>query len=528
MGTPEFLIMKSHDGIIVGGEGTGREVVLEPLVIPEFVHVCETSPVQEADLGLLRRFDLACDEVKYFKPDAIIPKPGTPTLESSVKSKSVSPKRCTCARLHDENSENCRWPEESRLEPSQLTARSVNLLAENADQMIVLNGEGERSSTPTTSVAEYVVDSPFLEEDGRNVSTLDVAGSRDGSSFSEIDEGSTMDDDSSNPSTSLDSSNPCTPAGESRDSPIASFIPGNSLIENFSDNLELKEEKITKSSVLVAVNSKRKYQHLLNSESRSNSSTPKSREMSSSQLSILVDDDETDVAEDAEERRKSLISAAQAADLPKFKWGDLDLEDLDNMQAVSNNGNIDTKCAATSFEEFHEDAGLDAQEIASPDIEQELRGFDSLGGEKEQRSVFSPGQQTDFPGFVVPHSDLQEEVVAVAVRTSIQEICTGNEGENLFAKSSEATKLGADNVVAEASCESQSSSGLAVLIMGEVDFRLSPIVDNFLSAEAKKLSEVAGAAGKPVISHNRRAPEQITGAAEFSYRKQFKEPRNLG
>lgn len=527
MGTPEFLIMNSHDGIIIGGEGTVREVVLEPLVIPEFVHVREESPVQEADLALLIRFDIACGEVKYFKPDTVIPKPAAPTLESSVKPKSVSPKRCTCAKLHDEDSGNCRRPEEFHLEQSQLTARSDNLLAENADQLTMLSGEGERSSTPATSVADNVVDSPFLEEDGRNISTPDVAGSRDGSSFSEIDEGSIVDDDSSNLSTSLDSSNPCTPAGESRDSPTASFIPGNSAIETFSDNLELKEEKSSKASVLVAVNSKRKYQHLLNSESRSNSCTPKSRELSSSQLSILVDDDEADVAEDAEERRKSLISAAKAADLPKFKWGDLDLEDLDNMQAVSKNGNIDTTCA-TSFEEFREDEGLDAQEIAPPDIEQELRGFDSLGGEKEQSSVFSPGQQTDFPGFVVPHSDLQEEVVAVAVQTSIKEVCTGNEGEDLFAKSSEATKLGADIIVAETPCESLSSSGLALLVMGEVDFRLSPIVDGLHSAEVKKLSEVADIAGKPIISHNRRAPEQIIGTIEFSYRKQLKEYRNLG
>lgn len=44
--------------------------------------------------------------------------------------------------------------------------RLVNLLVENVDQMIVLNGEGERFSILIIFVVEYVVDSFFFEEDG--------------------------------------------------------------------------------------------------------------------------------------------------------------------------------------------------------------------------------------------------------------------------------------------------------------------------------------------------------------------------
>lgn len=116
MGIFEFLIMKLYDGIIVGGEGIGCEVVFELLVIFEFVYVCEIFFVQEVDFGLFRRFDLVCDEVKYFKLDVIILKFGILILESSVKLKLVFLKCCICVRLYDENSENCRWLEEFCLE----------------------------------------------------------------------------------------------------------------------------------------------------------------------------------------------------------------------------------------------------------------------------------------------------------------------------------------------------------------------------------------------------------------------------
>lgn len=110
-----------------------------------------------------------------------------------------------------------------------------------------------------------------------------------------------MDDDLSNFLIFLDFSNLCIFVGELRDSFIVLFILGNSLIENFFDNLELKEEKIIKFSVLVVVNFKWKYQYLLNSEFCSNFFILKFWEMFSSQLSILVDDDEIDVVEDVEE-----------------------------------------------------------------------------------------------------------------------------------------------------------------------------------------------------------------------------------
>ncbi|KAG0561411.1 hypothetical protein KC19_9G062600 [Ceratodon purpureus] len=425
MCTPEFFIMESQDGNIVGGDTTGSELVLKPLVVPEFIHFSENSPVQEADLGTHRRFDLAYGEVKYFKPDAVITKSSTRTLEDAVRSKSVSPKRCNCSKSHERRSEECRWPEEFDLAQPQSTARSVNIVTRTADQLTSLNMEGEISSTPATSVADNVVESPFGEDD-RNIPTPDMACGQDGS-FSGTEEGSILDDDSSYLSTPLDSSTLCTPVGESRDSPTASFMMRNSLRESFSNSPERKEEEVSM-PVLMTANSKRKFQHMLNSESGSNSGTSKSRDMSSGQLSTLVDDAERDIAGDAEERRKSLISAAIAADLPKFKWGDLDLEDLENMQVVSKNDlNTDSK-SATSSREFQEDVGLDAQEIASPDVVHEVRGFDSPDAGREHKAVFSLGQQTDFPGFVVPKPDLQQEAgVAVAVQTSPEEISTGSQ-----------------------------------------------------------------------------------------------------
>lgn len=167
---------------------------------------------------------------------------------------------------------------------------------------------------------------------------------------------------------------------------------------------------------------------------------------SSSQLSTLLDDSERDLAGDAEERRKSLVSAAVAADLPKFKWGDLEMEDLESMQVLSKNDmNIDSKSAASS-KEFQEYVGLDVQEIALPYVDQEARRFGFPDG-SEQRAVFSLGQQTDFSGFDVPKPNSEEEVVvAVAVQTSPEEISTGNEAENLLAMPSGESKLGAADV----------------------------------------------------------------------------------
>jgi hypothetical protein len=59
--------------------------------------------------------------------------------------------------------------------------------------------------------------------------------------------------------------------------------------------------------------------------------------------------------------------------------------------------------------------------------------------------------------------------------------------------------------------------------MGEVQFRLSSVVDSSHSVEA----ENAEAARKPIISLNRTV-EQTTRSTEFSFSKQLKEPRNLG
>ncbi|XP_024389117.1 uncharacterized protein [Physcomitrium patens] len=416
MGTPEFFIMEEKT--------TGSDVILEPLVVPEFVILSESSPVQEADLGLQRRFDLAFGEVKYFKPDLVVSKPSAPSLDISVRSESAIPKRCNCTQSHEESCKNCSFPEMLGSEQSQVTASSLNSSGGNG----LTASEGDESCIPAISVAENVIDKILPGEDGRNIPTPDTPGCGGSTSSSEMKEvGLAMNDDSTYLSTSLDSSNLATPTGESREIPKSSLTKEKSLTEDLTETLNHNEGGVSK-SMIVAVNSKRKFQHLSNSEFCSNSGSPKSREMSGAQLRIFVDGDERDVTNDAaEERRKSLINAAIAADLPKFKWGDLDMEDLENMQAVSKNGaNVDSR-SLVAYKEFHEDvrldAGFDSQESASPGVEQELRGLEFSGGIKEQRSVCPVGQQIDFPGFVVPLADLQEEVaVAAPVQTSTQKM----------------------------------------------------------------------------------------------------------
>lgn len=165
-------------------------------------------------------------------------------------------KRCNRSRSREENIKKCRWPGEFELGQLQRTARSVHQSKGTADQLAVINVEGERSSTTENSMMDNVDDSASLGDDYRNIPNPDLASSQDGS-FSETEEGSAMDDDSSYHSTPIDSINLCTPADESRESPIASFIKGCSLREDFPNNLELKEEEEGSKPYLVGVNSKR-------------------------------------------------------------------------------------------------------------------------------------------------------------------------------------------------------------------------------------------------------------------------------
>ncbi|CAM6076353.1 unnamed protein product, partial [Sphagnum tenellum] len=70
------------------------------------------------------------------------------------------------------------------------------------------------------------------------------------------------------------------------------------------------------------------------------------------------EDMQTGISEDAEERRKSLVSAARASSsssVPKFKWGDLDDEDLEQMQQVGGGGDVQKGFLALPTSQEEED-----------------------------------------------------------------------------------------------------------------------------------------------------------------------------
>lgn len=74
--------------------------------------------------------------------------------------------------------------------------------------------------------------------------------------------------------------------------------------------------------------------HLETGDDDGLSGTNTSRGRSSSEVISLLSSPERESVEHAEERRKSLISAATAADVPRFKWGDLDDEELEHMEQM--------------------------------------------------------------------------------------------------------------------------------------------------------------------------------------------------
>lgn len=489
----------------VPGKGNIREKlvacqVLRPLSVPE---VAETSSgscsIQEADLGSQRRFQLAYGELKYFRPDVVSsPKFNTRSSDNAIRSKSVSPEAFTSVRSDEEKMKKTRRPE-SDFEVPKSMSKSLNLINEDSMRPSVKKVVSKHRSKVTLSnpgvklVTDNVIDSSLPGEHDRNVPSVDnTDSSHDFSSF-ELDRVSANDGISCS-TTSLDSN---IPVSDHHHSPKIFQTEASILVKSLPDTIEHKNAKI-KEEVQVVVNSKRKFQHLLNSESPSSCGSP-IPEMSSSDPSFLVEDIDREISGDSQERRKCLVNAAIGADVPRFKWGDLDAEDLEQIQVISSSGTTTdsrsttprTTCeeftSASMVPDFQEDVleeiGSDSQDLASPNVVREVQGFGSPETQIDDIGAFAAGQQSEFPGFVVPKSESQMEG------------CSGVELQNSDMNSE---NLSCDEVkdhvrlatpedpkVDEASNGGHGISGLALLTMGEIEVNVSPRDENSISADVE-------------------------------------------
>lgn len=490
----------------VPGKGNIREKlvacqVLRPLSVPEVAEASSGScSIQEADLGSQRRFQLACGELKYFKPDVTSsPKSNTRSSDNAVRSKSVSPEAFTSVRSDEEKMKKTRRPE-SDFEAPKSMSKSLNLINEDSMRPSVKKVVSKHRSKVTPSnpgvklVTDNVIDSSLPGEHDRNVPSVDnTDSSHDFSSF-ELDRVSANDGISCS-STSLDSN---TPVSDHHHSPKVFETEASILVKSLPDTIEHNKNAKIKEEVQVVVNSKRKFQHLLNSESPSSCGSP-ILEMSTSDPSFLVEDIDREISGDSQERRKCLINAAIGADVPRFKWGDLDAEDLEQIQVISSSGTTTdsrsttprTTCedftSASMVPDFQEDVleeiGSDSQDLASPNVVREVQGFGSPETQIDDIGAFAAGQQSEFPGFVVPKSESQMEG-----RSGVELQNPDMNSENLSCDEVKGhVKLATleDPKVDEASNGGHGISGLALLTMGEIEVHVSPRDDNSISADVE-------------------------------------------
>ena len=494
----------------VPGKGNIREKleacqVLRPLSVPEVAEASSGScSIQEADLGSQRRFQLAYGELKYFKPDVTSsPKSNTRSSDNAVRSKSVSPEAFASVRSDEEKMKKTRRPD-SDFEVPKSMSKSLNLINEDSMRPSVKKVVSKHRSKVTPSnpgvklATDSVIDSSLPGEHDRKFSSVDnTDSSHDLSSF-ELDRVSATDDISCS-STSLDS---VTPISDRHHSPKMFQTEASILVKSLPDTIEHNKNANFKEEVQVVVNSKRKFQHLLNSESPSSCGSP-ILEMSSSDPSFLVEDIDREISGDSEERRKCLINAAIGADVPRFKWGDLDAEDLEQIQVISSSGTTTdsrsttprTTCedftSASMVADFQEDVlediGSDSQDLASPNVVREVQGFGPPETQRDDIGAFAAGQQSEFPGFVVPKSESQME---------------GGSGVELQNPDMNSENLSCDEVkdhvmvllklatpedpkVDEASNGGHGMSGLALLTMGEMEVHVSPRAENSISGDVE-------------------------------------------
>lgn len=492
------------------GKGNIREKlvacqVLRPLSVPEVAEASGGScSIQEADLGSQRRFQLVSGELKYFKPDVTSsPKSNTRSSNNAVRSKSVSPEAFTSGRSDEEKMKKTRRPE-SDFEVPKSMSKSPNLINEDSMRPSVKKAVSKHRSKVAPSnpgvklVTDNVIDSSLPGENDRNFPSVDSTDSSHDLSSYVLDRVSANDDVSCS-STSLDSN---IPVSDHHHSPKTFQTEASILVKSLPDTIEHNKNAKIKEEVQVAVNSKRKFQHLLNSESPSSCGSP-TPEMSSNDPSFLVDDINREISGDSEERRKCLINAAIGANVPRFKWGDLDAEDLEQIQVISSSGTTPdsrsttprTTCedftSATMVPDFQEDIleeiGSDSQDVASPNVVREVQGFGSPETQRDDIGAFAAGQQSEFPGFVVPKSEPPME---------------GGSGVELQNPDMNSENLSCDEVkdhvmvllkltipedpkVDEASNGGHGMSGLALLTMGDMEVHVSPRSENLISADVE-------------------------------------------
>jgi hypothetical protein len=142
------------------------------------------------------------------------------------------------------------------------------------------------------------------------------------------------------------------------------------------------------------------------------------------------EDMQTGISEDAEERRKSLVSAARASsssfssEVPKFKWGDLDDEDLEQMQQVGGGGDVQKGFLALPTSQEEEDVVAD--ESAQ---EEELASEVAVAGDSQGVvALLSLHSPPDSPRILSPNA----AVADVVQRASLALVAGGGDSQREF------------------------------------------------------------------------------------------------
>ncbi|CAK9250102.1 unnamed protein product, partial [Sphagnum jensenii] len=183
------------------------------------------------------------------------------------------------------------------------------------------------------------------------------------------------------------------------------------------------------------------------------------------------EDMQTGISEDAEERRKSLVSAARASSsssVPKFKWGDLDDEDLEQMQQVGGGGDVQKGFLALPTSPEEEDVVAD-QSAQAEKLASEIAVAGDSQGVVALLSLHSP---PDSQRFLLPNAAVPDVVQGASLALvagageSQREFCLQNatttpeEEEEAGASSLSEVGTNLDNEVVV--------SGLAMLAMCEL------------------------------------------------------------
>lgn len=520
------------------------DVSIRTVITPVSVHETSECPIMEAaDNKTQSRFELASGEVTYFRPDSPRnPIPGTSGVGTSIRSKFVSPDPCSTPRSRKENTKKSRRPD-SEWDERPSSSSSQVYSASNSCRGVLTKVEGRgqiNGYEMPNQLANRPVSVDFLLtlEEHRNSSTH--RSSLNVSPASNRRESLTVDDESSYPLTSLESSSSQTAIDDSYDSGTSPNMetssPKSALVVS---TLGQNENAKYKREVHVSVNSKRKFQQL-NSGSESNSSGTPSQDISTSDLRSLMEDSERDILEDAVERRKSLIDAATASEVPKFKWGDLDDEDLEQLQAGATNAEpecpllftVERKVVSSHTMQYTEGDQNDPQQVATRDVH-DVQGFGSPVDFPDAGKDYS-SEQAKFSGFTLPSPLIQESTKVEVAGDSVVVHTSVADGEKLIDLNVEELLTEANDTIEQthagnavdlnATNGDQVLSGLALMTMGQVVFGLAPsaamgegIADIDIGLKG---GESAGKEGDHLDGSCKESKERNTEASQVSFENQ--------